>query len=263
MEPVLARFAVNGPYIDGTITASSGVVTLVDGTWPTWAADGEIDIDGVSYTVDTRDSDTVLTLDNLTVTEEDELTYTLSQNDYDLPDLFGAFVGDLFFRDIDDIRGPIERVDIDGMLRLRQFDSFTSRPTRYSVWTTEQTGSSGQRWMMSLWPNPDIDLVLTGRYTINPLQLTATLPYPMGGQPHSETLREACLAAAETEIKGEVGLHSQLFMQRLITSVSFDRRASNPGYLGSMNKTGKDYSSEFWDHMDYIRWADRSRVEYV
>lgn len=52
------------PYGTGTIayTASTRIVTLTDGTWPTWAASGTLVIDSVLYKVESRDSSTQLTL---------------------------------------------------------------------------------------------------------------------------------------------------------------------------------------------------------
>lgn len=49
-------------FNQGTITVASGVVTLTGGIWPVWAAGAELIINGVTYDVLTRDSDTQLTL---------------------------------------------------------------------------------------------------------------------------------------------------------------------------------------------------------
>lgn len=265
LEPILTSFDITGPYSTGTVTIASGVVTLVSGTWPTWAADAEILVDGASYTVATRDSSTQLTLDNTSIDADAGSTYSLGVIDFDLPDLFGSFVGDLFYRDLNEYREPVARVSMQGpqgMLALRQFDAFGSRPSKYAIWTTEQTGSTGQRWILALWPRPDADSVLTAKYTIYPNKLTAILPVPMGGYSFAECLRESCLAAAETEIKGTADIHSQLFMQSLQAAVSFDRRASNPGFLGSMNRNG-NRSWEPWDRWDRTRELDGQTMDYV
>jgi hypothetical protein len=58
------------PYTTGTVAVSEGVVTITGGTWPSWASAGILTIGGQAYTVDTRDSDTQLTLlgcDDLTI----------------------------------------------------------------------------------------------------------------------------------------------------------------------------------------------------
>ncbi|MDA1013526.1 MAG: hypothetical protein O3A00_03615, partial [Planctomycetota bacterium] len=54
-------------FFTGSVEVASGVVTLTGGTFPSWAADGEVVVGGKSYTVKTRDSDTQVTLDNLAV----------------------------------------------------------------------------------------------------------------------------------------------------------------------------------------------------
>ena len=266
LEPILASFNIVAPYSTGTVEVVDGVVTLTSGTFPTWAADGEIVIDGASYSVNTRNSSTSLTLDNLTIDVDAGASFSLSQIDYPLPDLFGSFVGDLHYRDTNDYRCPIERIAMEGpegMLQMRQQDAFSSRPTRYAIWTTEQTGSTGQRWMLAVWPRPDVDSVLTAKYTIYPNKLTVALPIPMGGYAFAECLREACLSAAETEIKGEAGIHTQLFLQNLQSAVSFDRRMSNPGFIGNRNRYPGYASWEPWHRRDYNRWLDNTPITWV
>ena len=49
---------------------------------------------------------------------------------------------------------------------------------------------------------------------------------------HSETMRESCLSIAEQRMNGEMGIHTQKFMQLLATSVSIDRQEHSKGYLG-------------------------------
>lgn len=266
MQPVYARLDINAPYSTGTVTIVGGVVTLASGTWPTWAADGEVEVDGVSYTVSTRDSGTQVTLDSTSVTAAALTTYTLRQVDITMPDLFGGIIGDIYFKETNDVfRYGIQRVEIGRILELRQQETFTTEPVYYAIHPANQTGASGQRWMMSLWPPNDEANVLTFQYTINPYRLTSALPYHMGGQPHAETLTEACLAAAEVRIKGEAGIHSQLFRERLASSISFDRRMSNPGNLGynGNNRHGLSNDRRGWiSERDGIRYADTSAMGY-
>jgi hypothetical protein len=61
VSPVIA------PYNTGTVTIVDGVVTLAGGTFPSGAAEDRLVVNGDTYTVATRDSDTQITLDNLTV----------------------------------------------------------------------------------------------------------------------------------------------------------------------------------------------------
>ena len=76
------------PYATGTVAIANGstTVTLTGGTWPSWAAYGVLIVDGQSYAVASRSSDTVLLLEDAWGT--DALTaegYTLARYSFDLP----------------------------------------------------------------------------------------------------------------------------------------------------------------------------------
>lgn len=235
MQPKLTSFDINPQYATGTITVVDGVVTGSGTTFPSWAADAELVVDDVSYSVATRTSDTVLVLDDTSVDADAGSAYTLQQIDYVLPDLFGGFRGDLFLDQRSTSQGyTLQRGDKQELLALQKSGvaDFASQPCRFAVFTQDQTGASGQRWMITLWPTADATYTISGFYTINPYQLTSALPYPMGGLPLSECLREAVLGAAEIEFKGEAGIHIQLFQRRLQAAISYDRQMSNPGIIG-------------------------------
>jgi len=235
MQPKLTSFDLNATYSTGTITVVSGVVTGSGTTFPTWSDDAEIVIDGVSYTVATYSSATSITLDDTGVNASAGTTYTLQQLDYQLPDLFGGFRGPLYLGGSSGTLGQeLHRCPIDEILALRNeaVADFTAQPCKYAVFTADQTGTSGQRWLMAIWPTADAAYTVSGIYTINPYQLTSTYTYPMGGLPLAECLREACMAAAEIEFKGEAGIHTAVFEQRLRTAISYDRQMSNPGVIG-------------------------------
>lgn len=69
------------------LTNGSTTVTLTGGTWPTWAASGELYIGGQVYEISTRDSATQLTLTAAYPgTTASGVAYVLSQTEYDLPD---------------------------------------------------------------------------------------------------------------------------------------------------------------------------------
>lgn len=249
MQPKLTSFDINASYSTSTVTVESGSVTLSiaspnqSAAFPSWAAAGELSVDGVSYTVATRGGDTSLTLDDTGVTEAAGSSYVLQQLDYVLPDLFGGFRGDLYLGgNTDTIGRVLQRCDISEILELRNrgVSDFDAQPCRYAVFPDAQTGTGGQRWLMAIWPTSDAAYTISGIYTINPYKLTSSLTYPMGGLPLAECLREACLAAAEIEFRGEPGIHSGMFGQRLQMAISYDRQMSNPGVLGY----NADYSDQ-------------------
>ena len=235
MQPKLTSFDLNATYSTGTVTIVAGAVTGSGTTFPTWAADGELVISGVPYTVASRGSTTSLTLDDTGVTAAAGSTYTLQHVDYQLPDLFGGFRGELYLGGSSGTIGQtLQRCDIHEILDLRNqaVADFSAQPCKYAVFAADQTGTGGQRWQMSVWPTPDAEYTVSGIYSINPYQLTSTYIYPMGGLPLAECLRESCLAAAEVEFTGSPGVHSSLVLPRLAAAISRDRQMNNPGILG-------------------------------
>lgn len=86
----VGRLNFKAAYTTGTVTVteSSAVVTLAGGTFPTWAASGEIFIAGQWHSILTRDSNTQLTLDNAWASPDTDgsgLGYVLAQYQYTLP----------------------------------------------------------------------------------------------------------------------------------------------------------------------------------
>ncbi len=83
---------VPAAYDTGTITyvASTRTVTLTDGVFPTWAADGYIIFDDQAARIESRTSDTVIVLEAITAPIADEatgITYVVFKETFDLPDL--------------------------------------------------------------------------------------------------------------------------------------------------------------------------------
>lgn len=164
-----------------------------------------------------------------------DTTMVVDDTDYDLPSDFGGFAGSLYFPASDEAYGcPIRQTGVGEILSLRQNSASdtSSRPTLYAVYPKASTGAAATVWNLAVWPAPDATYTLRGQYIVNPLQLASGAPYPLGGQPHAETLRESCLAAAELELNDERGIHYAQFIERLAASVSLDRNVSTPDYFG-------------------------------
>lgn len=90
----LARLNLSAPYSTGTVAYdhTGGTyerqLTLTDGTWPDWAAYGDVKIDDVCYEVADRKSATVLQLAELSNPGEDVAAgeaYTIFRDTYPLP----------------------------------------------------------------------------------------------------------------------------------------------------------------------------------
>lgn len=235
MQPKLMAFSLSQPYSTGTITIVAGVVTGSGTVFPSWAADGELYVGGVSYSVASRGGNTSLTLDNTSVSAAAGSSFTLQQVDYVLPELFGGFIDNLCLNQSNAALGyKLEKSTKDELLSLQKsgMADYAAQPCRFAVFAKDQTGAASQRYMLTVWPLPDSAYTLSGYYVIDPYQLTSALPYPMGGLQLSECLREAVLAAAELEFFGEARIHMQLYPRKLQAAISRDRQMNNRGVIG-------------------------------
>ncbi len=88
------KLHLSAPYATGTIAydhtggASERLVTLSDGTWPSWAALGILVLDNIGYEVSSRLSDTEITLTSASNPGEDvaaDTSYSLYRDTYPLP----------------------------------------------------------------------------------------------------------------------------------------------------------------------------------
>lgn len=159
------------PYSTGTIAAASGVVTLTGGTFPANAASRVLNAGGVEYSVSTRDGDTQLTLDDTSVTIASGTTYTLSQNDYDLPDDFGGLAGDvLTYASQHTVRREIRIVGEGRIRELRQNTQITAvdYPFLAAVRGKVRDGTTGTRQELLFWPAVQSAAILLYRYRVRP-----------------------------------------------------------------------------------------------
>jgi hypothetical protein len=169
-----------------------------------------------------------------------ELMTVGGQSDYDLPDDFGG-MEDRFYLVGDDMSSvPLLMTNMARMLARREVDDSSSGPPQMTALNSiPSTGETPTRWSVSIWPVPSGEYTLKFPYRSNPYALSATAPYPLGGQPHAETLKESCLAAAERNVNDELGIHNDTFRRRLAASVALDRRlfgTKNYGYNGDRKR---------------------------
>lgn len=216
--------SIQGSYSTGTIAIASGVVTLTDGTFPSWAADGEITVSGVSYAVDTRDGDTQVTLDDTSVTVASGTSYGLNQVYYDLPDDFGRFASELFYEP-DQHLSPIMIVSVAQLLQLRASTTLSGNPKFVAVrFKSAMPAAIGSRQEALFYPTPDEEHTLYYEYEAYSGKLTDSLPYPLGGMQIVELYIESCLAVAEVRLNDEPGFHSGEFNRLLVDAIARDRK---------------------------------------
>lgn len=79
------RIVTDEPYSTGTVTTSGTTATLTGGTWPSWAANGHLQIADTICPVASRTSDSVIVLSLAPAEAVTGVTYTLYRVDYVLP----------------------------------------------------------------------------------------------------------------------------------------------------------------------------------
>jgi hypothetical protein len=240
LQPVTTLTTV-APYSTGTISITTGTVTLASGIWPSWAASGELNVSGSTYTVATRGGDTTLTLDNTLVTVASGTSYSLTRSTYTLPDDFGGIEGSFTYASSTSGSSDIEIVGESMVRSLQQMPTNVSdKPRRAAIRPTLPSAqTSGQRFEVIFDPTPDAAYILTYRYNaiqnrLGNASFTDGAQYALGGAMHSETLLASCLYIAAQEVdNNELAVRRQGdFMARLAASVAYDRQTAIPDRLG-------------------------------
>lgn len=162
-----------------------------------------------------------------------ELDIEADEADYDLPDDFGGFLDPfLSFCASDNQTYPVRITSVPEILRNRQLEPMSAAMDMLAaVSAKSSSGTNGQRMELLLSPTPASDGTLNATYYAIPNALSDTATYPLGGQPHAETLLASCLAAAEMEKTGQPGPQRQIYLERLQASIDFDRR-TGPKHFG-------------------------------
>ena len=94
---------------------------------------------------------------------------------------------------------------------------------------------------MFIFPTADQAYTLEFSYYLLAEALDGSRPYAYGGMAHAETIRAACLMAAEETLDDAQGLWAAKFRERLAASIMLDRRLKpqHGGYNG-------DHSEDYW-----------------
>lgn len=250
----VATLQLRAPYATGTIDVTSGVVTLTGGTWPSWAAAGDLWVSGRRYSVNTRGSNSQITLNDLTLTGVNDASYELIQHYYELPSDFGSLVGDGFVYPRSETTGcsPLRKAtDIAVRMADRDYGA-TGWPEFYSIGYIAPSGSDDARQQVQFFPITAQDRTLEYRYDVIPPLLTGAsgLIYHHGGPWMGELILSATVAETIKKVDG----HSPRFdaahadrMEQLRTAVGYDRRTSAVESLG----VGAGLSGESFEEFVY------------
>lgn len=159
-----SELVVNGQYSSGTIdlTTETTTVTLTGGTWPSWAASGEMEISGQFYRIESRDSDTQLTL--IAAYQGSTLSggeYNLYRDRYVLPDDVYQF-GQVLYGD--SWLWPNTPTTMESVYAAKN----------HYMWTNEHAYA----WAITngeilLWPPPSSDQYFNYTYYAKPSEMTS------------------------------------------------------------------------------------------
>lgn len=150
------------------------------------------------------------------------LAFLVGIQKVDLPLDFG---GVLFGATLDLENRRLEVISEDRFNALTGGVSSTTGEIQYvSALRPVQSGSSEVAWELGVYPTPTVDRIVRFRYMREPPMLDATNTLPWGGDRHSETIMQSCLAVAELFQDDEHGVHWERFLHRLRFSISMDQR---------------------------------------
>lgn len=153
----------------------------------------------------------------------DSLSVSAGDRDYDLPADFAGLNSHGFSYATNSKLQRITRMSEDDMRSWYATEEKAGPPKYYAIRAKAPVEGEPQRYEVLFHPVPDASYTLSYRYTIIPNLLDGTNTHPLGGAMHSETIVEACLAAAEKTLCDESGLHEQRFQACLAASLLIDK----------------------------------------
>lgn len=170
---------------------------------------------------------------------------------YDLPDDFALIKGSVTYEAGSSVLYPsIEQASEETVRYRLQREEASSRPSIYAVRPKKSDETVGTRYEILFWPVPEQDYNVTFRYAINPDQLKDDEALPLGGQPHAQTIIEACLAEAESK-SGSGNSRQKKFEVCLVSSVGHDREASAPDFISDSRGNSDGLDREFGNWHGY------------
>lgn len=251
---------IYAPYSTGTITVAANgagcIVTLADGTWPSWAADGDLWFGGSRYPVLSRTSDSVIRLVDTAATAVAGTEYSLIKHEYALPDDYGAMNPQGFtYRRDQDHHGRITLIEEATMRALDRSD--TSGVTRHAAIMpmTPNDDTESTRWYATFWPLPSDDYILDYVYYAAPPTLSdigvSDHLYVYGGPAHAATVRASIEDCTFQKVHRSFERHDK-FLEQLARSVRLDQRRGGTFTRGkgarSLAPSGPEYEQALYEH---------------
>lgn len=176
----------------------------------------------------------------------------------DLPDDFGGIEGMITLSSASTASQAFWPVNVVGEQMVReQYARVPNAAGRPEIVAVEPlrgtTGYEGQRFRLSVYPEPEQAYNLTMTYYVQPDYLIGSRPFPLGGLQHAETILESCLAIAEERLDDRSGVHAAKFLERMRASIEADR-INKPALVGY---NGDRSDGERVDPRTASRWFNR------
>lgn len=249
----LVDVSTTAPYSTGTVTIANGIVTLTGGTFPLWADSGVLQVNNKYYSVSARNSNTQLTLDELTVNVATAASYSIARPVIPMDSAFDSVAGDsdLAYYPGPDQWYPAVQQRHDSTIRKLESDSPEfGRPSFYSVRTDRFDPAIGSRKSLAFYPAPDAVYTMRVPMILRPVDINESNPYPIGAEMLSQVILEACLAAAEHNYEEREHVHEKRFQEMIVLAVRNDQERSSPTSLGPDAPRGMYGKSGIFDY-DY------------
>jgi len=177
---------------------------------------------------------------------------------YDLPEDFGALMGPMHYAPGTAVLYPhVEEVAEAQLEQLRQGGDHKGRSRYFALRPKIHGEIMGTRYEAVLYPVPDQDYTLHYRYETNPKFIVEESESPLGGQPHAQTILEACLLSADRFEDKAKSVHETDFLMCLRSSISFDRQ------LASQDTLGRDYDGSDAPYDTDYHDADLNVITYT
>jgi len=248
------------PYVTGTVTIASGVVTGTGTTFPaSWSADGILKVGTSYYSVNTYTSATQITLDDTSVTVTAASAFELGRPEIPLAAAFEAVANDsdlTYYPDQNELYPAVRQRHDQALRTWQQNDPYFDRPIFYSVRTVEFDPLVGSRKVLAFYPTPDKVYVLRVPMILRATMIDETNLYPVGGETLTQVITESCLAAAERNFEEQVGTHTTRFQELLPLAITTDREKSSATSLGPDAPRGERHRSGY----DSYYWLRSSRL---
>lgn len=196
----------------------------------------EFDTSETEYVITSYTSSTVVVVTGDASGEATGDTFTITANGlYRMPEAFGGIIGPITFENNAGSYSPIELANERVVAELLQRSTTTARPTIAAQRPVSGTSATaGQRWDLLAYRIPDSDYTAYFREILLIDQLTSD-EFPVGGMLHGDTIKYACLAAAEHDKNDRArGPMWDRYQQMLQKSKMLDSRLHRSERMGVM-----------------------------